>query len=342
MPDRHSNAYPAKVGETVTTKRLATAPDHVAGSERKPVEGTIGFIGLGHMGGAMAANLAASGCKITGYVREPGQAQPLKALGVESTNDRSRLFACDFVISMVPDDVAAHEIVFGREQPLLEGLASGLKTGAIHVSMSTISPTTSSEIAAEHTRRGQGYVAAPVLGNPDAAKARELFIVTAGQSDQVERCRPIFDLLGQRTFVIGSDPASANLVKLAGNVMTATTLEVLGEVIALLRKRGVEPEKFLDVMTSTMFGSRVHRIYGAKIVQQRYAPGFAFPLALKDVRLALSEADAAGVPMPSVDVVHERLITGVARGHGKLDWSALALVSAEEAGLESDSLKSGA
>lgn len=155
----------------------------------------------------------------------------------------------------------------------------------------------------------------------------------------MERCQPIFGLLGQRTFVIGCDPATANLVKLAGNAMTATTLEVLGEVLALLRKRGVEPGKFIDIMTSTMFGSRVHSIYGGKMVQQRYTPGFGFPLALKDVRMALSEADAAGVPMPSLDVVHERLITGVAHGHGGLDWSALALIAAEEAGIESDSLK---
>ena len=342
MLDRHSNADAAKVGDPETTKHLATAPDRVAGLERKPLEGTIGFIGLGHMGGAMAANLAASGCNVTGYVREPGQAQALKALGVESTNDRSRLFACDFVISMVPDDVAAHEIVFGREQAPLEGLASGLKAGAIHVSMSTISPTTSSQIAAEHTRRSQGYVAAPVLGNPDAAKARELFILAAGAADQIDRCGPIFSLLGQRTFVIGNDPANANLVKLASNVMVAATLEVLGEVLALTRKRGLDPETLLEIFTSTMFGSRVHKIYGAKMIGERYTPGFAFPLALKDVRLTLAEAEAASVPMPSIDVVHDRLITGIARGQGGLDWSALALIAAEEAGLASKSNISGA
>jgi 3-hydroxyisobutyrate dehydrogenase-like beta-hydroxyacid dehydrogenase len=208
--------------------------------------------------------------------------------------------------------------------------------------MSTISPAMSSTIAAERARRGQNYVAAPVFGNPDAAKARELFIIAAGDPDQIERVRPLFDLLGQRTFAIGSNPVSANLVKLAGNAMTATSLEVLGEVLALLRKRGVEPEKFIDVMTSTLFDSRVHKIYGAKMVQERYTAGFAIPLALKDMRLVLSEADAASVPMPSVGVVHDRLIAGVARGHAGLDWSALALLAAEEAGLESDSQKSGA
>ena len=309
---------------------------------RKPVEGSIGFIGLGHMGSAMAANLAAGGRTVIGYLRQPERNAELEAIGIKPTNKLADLFDCDIVITMLPDDAAAHEIVFGGSSPARAGLASGLKPGALHLSMSTISPAMSSTIAAEHARRSQDYAAAPVFGNPDAAKARELFIIAAGQSDQVDRCRPIFDLVGQRTFVVGSDPAGANLVKLAGNAMTATSLEVLGEVLALLRKRGVEPEKFIDIMTSTMFDSHVHKIYGAKMLHERYTPGFAFPLALKDVRLVLSEADAAGVPMPSVDVVHDRLITGVARGHAGLDWSALALVSAEEAGLEIDSLNSGA
>jgi 3-hydroxyisobutyrate dehydrogenase-like beta-hydroxyacid dehydrogenase len=320
-----------------------TAPsDRTPPGARSPVEGSIGFIGLGHMGSAMAANLAAGGRTVVGYLREPERNAQLQALGIKPTNKLADLFECKIVITMLPDDAAAHEIVFGDGSPTGEGLASGLKPGALHVSMSTISPALSSSIAAKHARCSQNYVAAPVFGNPDAAKARELYVIAAGEPDQIERAWPLFDLLGQRTFVIGSDPASANLVKLAGNVMTATTLEVLAEVFALLRKRSVEPEKFIDIMTSTMFGSRVHKIYGAKMVQERYTPGFAFPLALKDVRLALSEADAASVPMPSVDVVHERLLAGVARGHAGLDWSALALVSAEEAGLESDSLKSGA
>jgi 3-hydroxyisobutyrate dehydrogenase-like beta-hydroxyacid dehydrogenase len=139
--------------------------------------------------------------------------------------------------------------------------------------------------------------------------------------------------LGQRTFVVGTDPAQANLIKLLGNMMTATTLEMLGEVVAVIRKRGLDPTPFLDILTNTMFGGRAHKIYGAKILAERYAPGFRLPLALKDVRLALAEADTAGAPMPSVDVVQERMITAIARGYADLDWTALALVAAEEAGL---------
>jgi len=312
------------------------APKQRGGSQsnnRPPSQGEIGFVGLGQMGTAMASNLAAAGHWVIAYVRHPEQQGKLAALGIKPTTDFTNLFGCEIVISMLPDDAAVREIVFGREAVGLDGLAPGLRRGAVHLSMSTISTATASEVASEHAMNEQGYVAAPVFGNPDAAKERQLYIVAAGAAADVERCRPLFDSLGQRTFVVGNDPAQANLIKLLGNMMTATTLEVLGEIVAVFRKRGLDPAPFLDILTNTMFGGRAHKIYGAKILAERYAPGFRLPLALKDVRLALAEAESAGAPMPSVDVVHDRMITGIARGYADLDWTALGLIAAEEAGL---------
>ena len=300
---------------------------------RPRVLGEIGFVGLGHMGTAMAANLAATGRRVIAYVRRPDQIDKLEALRLKPTTDISDLLDCEVVISMLPDDAAVREIVFGCKDVGRDGLAAGLMPGAIHLSMSTISTAAASLLASEHARNGQGYVAAPVFGNPDAAKARQLFIVAAGVPAHVERCQPILDILGQRTFVIGADPGDANLVKLLGNMMSATALEMLGEVVAVVRKRGLDVQPFIDIMTSTMFGGRAHKIYGDKIARQTYAPGFVLPLVLKDVRLALAEAEKAGVPMPSVGVVRDRLITGIARGYGELDWTALGLIAAEEAGL---------
>jgi 3-hydroxyisobutyrate dehydrogenase-like beta-hydroxyacid dehydrogenase len=300
---------------------------------RPPVVGEIGFVGLGHMGTAMAANLAATGRRVIAYVRRPDRIGQLEALGLRPTTDIGDLLDCELVISMLPDDEAVREVVFGRSDDDLDGLAAGLMPGAIHLSMSTISTAAASLLASEHARHGQSYVAAPVFGNPDAAKARQLFIVAAGTPADVERCRPILDALGQRTFVIGADPQDANLFKLLGNMMSATALEMLGEVVAVVRKRGLDPRPFIELMTSTMFGGRAHKIYGDKIARQDYAAGFVLPLVLKDVRLALAEAEKAGVPMPSVSVVRERLITGIARGYGELDWTALGLIAAEDAGL---------
>lgn len=301
--------------------------------QRRALDGSIGFVGLGRMGSAMAANLAAAGCRVIGYSRHPDRATEIRVLGLEPKFSIADLFDCDFVISMLPDDAAVREAVFGK--PGEKGLAAGLKPNAVHLSMSTISTAAAGEFAEEHEKHGQCYVAAPVFGNPDAAKARELFVIAAGAREPIERCRPLFDLLGQRTFVTGSDPESANLVKLVGNAMMATTFEMLGEALALVRKRSLDPAAVLDILTSTMFGSRIHKLYGAKIVEQRFVPaGLVLPLALKDVRLALAEAEAANVPMPSVSVVRDRMITGLAHGYSEFDWSALGLIAAEAAGIE--------
>jgi len=297
------------------------------------IMGEIGFIGLGRMGAAMAANLVAARRPVIAYVRRKEQIEQLKPLGISATTDMGDLLDCQLVISMLPDDDALRQVVMGSKDDHLAGLAAGLMPGAIHLSMSTISTACAAQLSLEHTRHGQGYVAAPVFGNPDAAKARQLFIVAAGAAADVVRCQPIFDCLGQRTFVVGADQREANLIKLLGNMMTATTLEMLAETIAVLRKRGLDPQPFLEIMTSTMFGGRAHRIYGDKIVRQTYAPGFMLPLVLKDVRLALAEAENAGSPMPSVGVVRDRLITAIARGYGDLDWSVLGQIAAEEAGL---------
>jgi 3-hydroxyisobutyrate dehydrogenase-like beta-hydroxyacid dehydrogenase len=313
-----------------STATAAGAPLGGRSTDRASSPGEIGFVGLGRMGTAMAKNLAAAGHRVIACVRRPQQMGMLVALGLKPTTDLADLFDCEIVISMLPDDAAVRDVALGGKHT--KGLAAGLARGAIHLSMSTISTAAASQLASAHVRCGQGYVAAPVFGNPDAAKARQLFVVAAGAPLDVERCRPLLDRLGQETFVVGTDPAHANLFKLMGNMLTATALEMLGETAALIRKRGLDPGRFVKLMTSTMFGGRVHRIYGNRIAAQDYAAGFALPLALKDVRLALVEADSAGVPMPSVSVVRDRMMSAIARGYAELDWTALALIAAEEAG----------
>jgi 3-hydroxyisobutyrate dehydrogenase-like beta-hydroxyacid dehydrogenase len=292
----------------------------------------VGFVGLGRMGSAMAANLAAAGHRVIAYERRAEQRRPLTSSAFQVTGALEDLSECRIVVSMVPDDTAVTEVTFGAAGH--DGLSKILQPGSLHLSMSTISPGCSRTLLAEHGRHGQIYVAAPVFGNPEAATTRELFIIAAGPPDGLARCEPVFDALGQDRFVVGTDPAAANLVKLAGNVMTAATLEIMGEVLALSRKSGVDAQQLLTILTSTMFGSRVHRLYGAKIVAQRYEPGgFVLPLALKDLKLALAEAEAAVVPMPMVNVVRDRMLTGIAKGYEHLDWSVLGRVAAEEAGL---------
>jgi 3-hydroxyisobutyrate dehydrogenase-like beta-hydroxyacid dehydrogenase len=276
---------------------------------------------------------------VVGYVRTPQEVEPLARLGIEASTEIKSAFDTEIVITMLPNDDAAREVVFGSKEARRPGLAAGLAKGALHISMSTISPHCSSELAAEHASHGQSYVAAPVLGNPDAARARQLFILAGGAAADIDRCRPLFDCIGQRTFVIGTDPSAANLVKLFGNAMAGATVEILGEIMALARKRGLDPTQLLAILTQTMFGGRAHGLYGEKIASQHYAAGgFTIPLGLKDIRLALAEGDAAGVPMPTLVVVRDRLMTGIEHGYADLDWSALGLIAADAAGLEAPSI----
>ena len=289
----------------------------------------IGVIGLGRMGTQIAANLVSAERQVTAYVRRPERIGALSTLGIRATMKLENLAHCDIVITMLPDDASVREVMYGAN-----GLASQLQRGAIHLSMSTIGTATAEYLAREHAVRDQGYVAAPVFGNPAAATARQLFIIAAGRSADLSRCQSLFDSLGQRTFVVGSDPAHANLIKLLGNMMTATALEAIAETVAVLLKRGLDPKLFIDILINTMFGGLAHRKYGDRIVRRDYTPGFVLPLVLKDVRLALAEAEEAGAPFPSAGVVRDRLITGIARGYADLDWTALGLIAAQEAGLQ--------
>jgi 3-hydroxyisobutyrate dehydrogenase-like beta-hydroxyacid dehydrogenase len=287
----------------------------------------VGVVGLGRMGSAFALNLIADGHRVLVYDRNPEHVAAIRKAGGEGAADMAALAACDAVFTSLPDDDVLKAVTLG-------GLTENMHPGAVHVSMSTVSPGVSRLLAAEHEKRGQAYVAAPVLGNPDLARARHLFIIAAGPPAAIENVRPLLGRLGQRLFVVGEAPAAANLMKLGGNVLTATTLQSMAEVLTLLRKGGIDERVAFDVLTNSLFDSKVHRTYGGKIVNEQYSPaGMAAPLAIKDLRLALAEAEREGVPMPAASLVHDRLVGLVAGGGADLDWSALGLLEERDAGL---------
>jgi 3-hydroxyisobutyrate dehydrogenase-like beta-hydroxyacid dehydrogenase len=300
---------------------------HNPQSDEGFVVNRVGVVGLGHMGHAFASNLIEDGFQVLAYDRDPKRAAALT--GARPAAGLADLAACDVVLTSLPDDGALAAVALGGE-----GLARVLARGAVHISTSTVSPDISRRVAEEHARHQQDYVAAPVLGNPDFARERKLFVLAAGARSAVEKVRPLLERLGQRLFVIGEDAASANLMKLAANALTATTLECMGEVLALLRKGGIDGHLAYDVLTNSLFDSRVHKTYGGKIVDERYTPpGFTVPLATKDLRLALAAAEKSQVPMPAASLVHDHLVELAARGWAELDWSALGLLAAVDAGL---------
>jgi 3-hydroxyisobutyrate dehydrogenase-like beta-hydroxyacid dehydrogenase len=290
----------------------------------------VGIVGLGRMGEAFARNLLADGYRVTAYDRNEERGKLLAAAGAEAASGLAGLAACQVVITSLPDDEVLSDVAFGTG-----GLVETLARGAVHVSMSTISPGLSRRLSEQHAHAGQGYVAAPVLGNPDAAKARNLFVLVSGAPESVAVVSPLLARLGQHLFSLGEDSGAANLMKLASNVLTALTLESMGEVLALVRKGGIDGDTAYGVLTNSFFDGKVHKIYGGKIIAEQYAPGMTAPLAAKDVRLALAEAERSRVPMPAASLVHDRLVAMMARGWEGLDWSALGLLAASDAGLES-------
>ena len=288
----------------------------------------VGFIGIGRMGSGMAANLLAAGHTLTVYNRSPAKAQPLVDKGAALADTPGAAAGGDVVITMLADDRAVEQMVFDAG-----GILDALAPGAIHLSMSTISYELAERLAEAHRERGQELVSAPVFGRPDAAAAAKLFIVAAGKGDALARCQPLFDALGQRTFIVSDAAPTANLVKLSGNFLIAAVIEGLGEAVALVSKAGVDRAQYVDLLTSTLFGAPVYKTYGALIAEERYHPaGFKAELGYKDVRLALSAAQGLEVPMPLASLLADRFLALLAAGGGGLDWSALALIAKRDAG----------
>src|SRR5882672_4261276 len=289
----------------------------------------IGFVGLGKMGAGMAANLVAAGHEVTVYNRTRQRAEPLAQRGAKIADRPADLADVEAVVTMLADDQAVEGVVFGKD-----GLLAAMPAGHTHISMSTTSVALSERLAQAHQAAKQGYVAAPVFGRPEAAAAAKLFIIAAGAEEAIARCQPIFAALGQRTFVLPGAPAAANVVKLSGNFLIGAVIEGLGEAFALVRKAGIDPRAYLEILTPSMFTAPVYKTYGELIVGEKYEQvGFGAALGLKDIRLALAAAEAHRAPMPLASLVHDHLLTVVAQGGEAQDWSALGRLAARNAGL---------
>ncbi len=293
----------------------------------------IAFIGLGRMGAGMARNLLRAGHTVAVYNRSREKADQLAADGARvasSPADASR--DVEAVMTMVADDQALEQIVFGND-----GIAEAMKPGCVHLSHSTISTVLARKLTAEHAQRKQGYLSAPVFGRPDAAESKNLLVVAAGPGELIERCRPLFDAIARKTFVVGAEPWQANVAKVCGNFMVISAIEAMGEAFATLRKAGVDPEAFLDIMHA-LLGWTVITNYGHLIAQEKFEPaGFALKLGLKDVRLVLAASEECAAPMPLASLVHDQLLAALAQGQGEMDWSSVTQVVARNAGLKSKS-----
>jgi 3-hydroxyisobutyrate dehydrogenase-like beta-hydroxyacid dehydrogenase len=290
----------------------------------------VAFIGLGNMGAPMARNLIRAGHDVTVYNRTRAKAEALAADGARIADSVAHAVrGCEIAITMLADDRAVEEAIFGAD-----GMLQALPLGAVHMSTSTISVEMSKRLATTHTAAGQGYIATPVLGRPEAAAAQKLWVIAAGPPGFVERGQPLITALGRGFTIVGSDPWQANVVKLASNFIIVSMIESLGEAFALMRKAGISVHQFLEIANS-VFASPVLGVYGRIIADEKYEPaGFRMKLGFKDVRLVLAAAEEQAVPMPLAGIIRDHFLEGIALGYGDQDWAAIARVIAANAGIE--------
>ena len=291
---------------------------------------TIGFIGLGGMGSAMAGNVLKAGSGMRVYNRTPDKAKPLVEMGAsQADTPAGAAQAGGIVVTMLTNDQAVEAVAFGGD-----GFGEVLGEGGVHVSMSTISPEMSRRLAERHAALGTRYVAAPVFGKPDAAAAQKLWIATSGPEDAKARIRPLLDAMGQGIHDFGTDAGAANIVKLCGNFLLGAAIEAMGEAFTLAQKSGIPRQAVYELFTSTLFACPVYQNYGRLIAAEHYQPIGAVPsLIRKDFGLLLQEARNSHVPMPLASLVHDRLTAMVAKGREDRDWAGFAQEVSEGAGL---------
>lgn len=290
----------------------------------------VGFIGLGNMGTGMARNLIRAGHNVTVYNRTRSRAEALRPDGATvAASAADAASGAEAVITMLSDDAALEDVMFGAGR-VLQAMAAG----AVHVSASTISVALSRRLAEAHQQQKQQYLSAPVFGRPDAASAAKLFVVAAGPAQQIERCRALFDAIGQKLFIAGDEPPMANVVKLAGNFLITTMIEGLAEAFAFARKSNVDAGKMLEILAGSLFPAPIYKNYGAMIAADKFEPvGFKMTLGAKDNRLVLAAAEEAGVPMPMASLVRDQFLSAIAQGMSDSDWAAVARIVYKNAGL---------
>jgi len=292
---------------------------------------SIGFIGLGTMGEPIAASLIQAGYSLKVYNRTASKAEPSVAKGATAVKHHADVATPGgIVFTMLADDRAVEEIADSHGS-FVERLGSG----GVHVSLSTISPSTASRLSANHARHKVAYVASPVFGRAEAAAARKLWVCTSGSAAAKQRVRPILEAISQGIFDFGEDVGAANVVKICGNFMIASTIETISEALVLAQKNGLSRSDVAEFFGKTLFACPIYQSYGKKIAAQEFEPaGFSLKLGLKDVNLAIQTATASSMPMPLASLLHDRFIASIARGRGNWDWMGIATNALEDAGLQ--------
>jgi 3-hydroxyisobutyrate dehydrogenase-like beta-hydroxyacid dehydrogenase len=280
---------------------------------------TLGFVGLGTMGSAMARRLVDAGHEVHVWNRSRDAVDALVEVGALAADSPGDALAAGISFSMLADDDAAEAV--------LDDEAAALSRG-IHVCMASISPAQADRLEARFEGAGTQYVAAPVLGRPTVAAEGRLNILAAGADGAITEVSPFLEALGSRIWRFGDRPRQANVVKVAVNFNIIHAIQALGETIAMTERHGVEPAAFHELLVSTLFDGVVYRGYGKEIVDQSYVPpGFIMALGFKDLRLAEEVAAEGGVTLPTAPALHRVYEIALADDDlARFDWGGAAEV----------------
>jgi 3-hydroxyisobutyrate dehydrogenase-like beta-hydroxyacid dehydrogenase len=284
----------------------------------------IGFIGLGNLGTPIAENILNKQQQLFVYNRTLSKTQPLVDKGAGLCSSIKELASkCDVVFSMLSDDAALNHITKGNE-----GLAQNLKAGGIHICMSTILPATASQLAAIHKQNNSYYIAAPVMGRPEAARAGKLNFLVAGEKPILDKIKPLLqDAGGAGIWEFGNDPAAANVAKLCSNSLIVSAIESMAEAIHLAKKSGIDATAWMNMLTQSLFAAPVYINYSNILLKEMYQPaGFTLKLGLKDVNLIMEQSREVNADMPVGQLLQQRFNEGIASGLGDHDWTAVALL----------------
>ena len=291
---------------------------------------TVAFVGLGIMGGPMAANLVKAGYTVVGYNRRPEPIERLVAAGGHGASSVAEAVAgADVVITMLPDSPDVESVTLGED-----GVFANAKSGLLYIDCSTIRPDVSARLAAEGAENGIRVVDAPVSGGEQGAIDASLSIMVGGSPEDFASARPVLDAVGKTVVHVGP-PGAGQTVKAANQLIVAGTIQLVAEAIVFLEAHGVDMEAAIKVLAGGLAGNAILDRKAAGMLARRFEPGFRIDLHHKDLGIVQAAAREAGVVIPVGALVSQLVASLRAQGHGGLDHSALLLLVEQLSGRRS-------
>jgi 2-hydroxy-3-oxopropionate reductase len=290
---------------------------------------TIAFIGLGIMGGPMAANLVKAGYDVVGYNLHPEPVERLVGAGGRGASSGAEAVSgADVVITMVPDSADVEAVTLGDD-----GIYQHMRSGAVHVDMSSIRPDVSAQVAAAARDRGLRAIDAPVSGGEQGAIEASLSIMVGGDRADFDDVRAILETVGSTVVHCGPN-GSGQTVKAANQLIVAGTIELVAEAIVFLEAYGVDTEAAVTVLAGGLAGNRILDRKAASMLARDFKPGFRIDLHHKDMGIVMAAAREKGVVIPLGAVVAQLIASLRAQGHGRLDHSSLLKIVEQLSGRE--------